>query len=278
VSAEIQKSRAYRETYGAAVKMLQNATTESLPAFADFAKDVFSRVFTFALQIVLSFVFSFMIVIGIPRFGQQFKSLESSRVANFYREIAPSVVSFGKSMGMAFQGQAIIAVVNTAMTIVGLLILGVPYPVAFGVIVFLCSFIPVLGVFLSSAPISLVALQEGGLLLAGEVVALVILIHIVEAYFLNPRILGSVMHMNPLLVLVILIVGEHFFGVWGLLLGVPLFHYVFNQVVLKKPLPEKPKRPSGEFPAAVTPPPEPPSGGHGTGRSGMERDSASRKS
>jgi hypothetical protein len=81
-----------------------------------------------------------------------------------------------------------------------------------------------------------VAIQKGGIILAIEAAGLITVIHLIEAYLLNPRIMGSVMHMHPLLVLVLLFIFEHFFGVWGLLLAVPGFHYIFYQVILgRKP-------------------------------------------
>jgi predicted PurR-regulated permease PerM len=249
---EFQGSPAYQQTYEQLIRTMQAAATENVPAFADLLNTVF-RFFTYLMHFLLSIIFSFMIVIGIPRFRKQILSLEESRFSGFYREISPSIVSFAKSMGMAFQGQAIIALVNTALTLVGLVLLGVPNPIALGVIVFLCSFIPVLGVFISSAPILLVALQEGGGILAVQAIVLIILIHLIEAYFLNPRILGTVMKMHPLLVLVILFVGEHFFGVWGLLIGVPLSHYLFNHVVLRKPLPERRPRRTQVIPVQSEP-------------------------
>ena len=156
-------------------------------------------------------------------------------------------------MGMAFQGQAVIALVNTALTTVGLVVLGIPNPIALSVIVFFCSFIPVLGVLISSVPIVLVSLQHGSVLLAIEAVIMVTVIHLIEAYILNPRILGSVMKMHPLAILVILFVGEHFFGIWGLLIAVPLFHYMFNHVILKKPIPERGTRVVGDVPARPGP-------------------------
>ena len=87
---------------------------------------------------------------------------------------------------------------------------------------FFCSFIPVLGVFLSTVPICLVALPAGGLALVLKCIGMVLVVHAVEAYVVNPRITGSLVHLNAVFVLTILVVGEHFFGLWGLLLGVPV--------------------------------------------------------
>jgi predicted PurR-regulated permease PerM len=45
------------------------------------------------------------------------------------------------------------------------------------------------------------------------------------------------LHLHPVLVLTILAVCEHFFGVWGLLLGVPVVVYVIRFVILQEGIP-----------------------------------------
>ena len=47
-------------------------------------------------------------------------------------------------------------------------------------------------------------------------------VHFVGAYGLNPAIYSAHLKLHPLLVLTALVVAEHSFGVWGLLLAVPL--------------------------------------------------------
>jgi len=60
------------------------------------------------------------------------------------------------------EAQAVIAIMNTVLTLIGLAILGVPSLAVLSLIVFLCSFIPVLGVFISTLPVVLVALNSIG--------------------------------------------------------------------------------------------------------------------
>src|SRR5690606_35777296 len=95
-------------------------------------------------------------------------------------------------------------------------------------IVFVCSFIPVLGVFLSTTPIVLVALNTGGPALSLAAIGMVVLIHMIEAYLLNPMIYGRHLRLNPVLTLIILYVGYHAFGLWGMLLGVPVARYCIH--------------------------------------------------
>ncbi len=233
---EFKKSPEYRTTYADLVSSLQGLITENIPSFVDFIRHGLAKIVGYSLDFLLSILFSFMVVFSLPSIAKNLPSLEKSKIGGFYKEIAPSVVAFSRSMGRAFQGQAIIALCNTALTLVGMEILGIPNAAVLSVIVFICSFIPVLGVFISSVPICLVAIQKGGIMLAIEAAGLITVIHMIEAYFLNPRILGSVMKMHPLLVLVLLFTFEHFFGVWGLLLAVPAFHYIFYQVIMgRKP-------------------------------------------
>jgi len=53
-------------------------------------------------------------------------------------------------------------------------------------------------------------------------------VHLLEAYVFNPRIYAARFHLNPVIVLIILLVAHELFGVWGMLLGIPVTTYVLN--------------------------------------------------
>ena len=57
------------------------------------------------------------------------------------------------------------------------------------------------------------------------------MIRVIEAYVLNPIIYGRHMRLNPVLALIILYVGYHAFGLWGMLLGVPVARYFIHDVI-----------------------------------------------
>ena len=98
-----------------------------------------------------------------------------------------------------------------------------PYTLTLALIVFILGFIPVFGMFLSSIPILLVALGNGGIFVAIACVGMITFVHAVEAYYLNPKIVSSFIHFPMFLTFIILLTSEHFFGLIGLLVGVPLF-------------------------------------------------------
>jgi len=187
--------------------------------------------FTATSTLLLSLLFSFLIVLDLTRLTHELKRLEHSRLHDFYRESAEPVVRFASVLARAFRAQAMIAVTNTILTLIGFWLLGLKNTLLLSTIVFFFSFIPVLGVFISTAPAVLVALNQAGFTLAIWVIVVVTLIHLIEAYVLNPLIYGHHLKLNPVVVLIILFVGHHFFGLWGMLLGVPVTYYVLHYVI-----------------------------------------------
>ena len=181
---------------------------------------------------VLSLLFSFLIVLDLPRLSKSVANLEHTKVKFIYLEVADSIRDFAHVLGRALEAQLFIALVNSVLTALGLYLLGLGGHVAFlAVIVFICSFIPVAGVFISSLPISLIALQTAGLKIMAFTLVLITVIHIIEGYVLNPKIYGSFMRINPVIVLIILTIGGKLFHLWGLILGVPVCTYIFGQAI-----------------------------------------------
>jgi predicted PurR-regulated permease PerM len=196
-----------------------------------YAPAVVNMLYRATATTLLALLFSFLILVDLNRIKAGISRLRNSRVGDFYAEAAQPIARFGILLGRAIEAQAVIAVVNTALTLLGLLLLDIPLVAMLSVIVFVCSFVPVLGVFISTTPIVLVALNTGGLQLSAAAIGLVIVIHAIEAYLLNPIIYGKHLKLNPVLTLIILYVGYHAFGLWGMLLGVPVARYFVHDVL-----------------------------------------------
>ncbi|MCA8923119.1 MAG: AI-2E family transporter [Planctomycetes bacterium] len=194
-------------------------------------KGIVSGLWKGILTVFLALLFSFMIVWDMQRLGRGVNLLQNSRMAEVWEEVAPSIATFARLLGKAFEAQTVIALINTALTATGMLILGIPGAGFLAVVVFLCSFVPIVGVFVSTVPIALVALQQSGVGLLLAVLIMVVIVHMIEAYVLNPRIYGAHLKLHPLAVLVVLYLGEHLFGIWGLILGVPLATYVWRHLI-----------------------------------------------
>ena len=131
------------------------------------------------------------------------------------------------------QAQIVIAFANTALSIIMLFILKFPQLITLGFMIFILSLIPVAGVIISLIPLSLIALKIGGFTKVFYVLIVVGIIHVFESYFLNPKLMSAKTELPIFFTFVILIASEHFMGVWGLLVGIPLFMFVLDILDVK---------------------------------------------
>ena len=175
----------------------------------------------FAIQVGVSLVLGFFLLWDLPAITAGVSSLQRSRLAPVYAEVAPVLSVFGRLFGKALEAQARIAAVNTALTAVGMWALAIPGVGLLSLFCFVCSFIPIAGVVISTTPIGFVALTEYGFTKLALVILMVTAVHFCEAYMLNPAIYSAHLKLHPLMVLSALVVAEHNAGVWGLLLAVP---------------------------------------------------------
>lgn len=190
------------------------------------------KIATVTSTFLLSILFSFLIVLDMPRLAASVRELEYTKLRFVYLSVADEIRDFSRVLGRSLEAQLLVAIVNSILTAIGITLLGIGQHVAFlSVIVFFCSFIPVIGVIISSVPICLVALQTSGIQTMLLAVLLITVIHLIEGYILNPRIYGSYMRINPVIILIILTVGGKLFGFWGLLLGVPFCTYLFGHAI-----------------------------------------------
>ncbi|MHC4444750.1 MAG: AI-2E family transporter [Planctomycetota bacterium] len=211
--------------------------------FVQFAGGLVGGMLQFALAVLLSF----LIVLDFEAIARELKEWRQSTVGKFFHEAAFSVVEFSAVVGRAFQCQILVALLNAAITCLGLIILGIEPLFLLTTIVLLLGLIPVLGVFISSIPIILIAFNSQGLNLALLALGMIVIVHLLEAYIFNPRIYAAHFHLNPVIVLIILLIAHELFGIWGMLLGIPVTHYVLNIVQIpshpRKPRPQKNETP-----------------------------------
>jgi predicted PurR-regulated permease PerM len=225
--SSFQRSVAYGDLVDRAEEWIRGFIPKIVAYVREFVNASIFLVFQFLLAIILSF----LILWDLPNLKRAIGKLATGNTAEIYEEIAPSMKAFGVILGRAFEAQTGIAILNAVLTSIGFFILGIPSIALLAMIVFFCSYIPVVGVMLSTIPAALLAFETGGITRVLGLVAMVLIVHAIEAYALNPIIYGRHMKMHPVLILVILLVGEHLFGIWGLLLGVPIAAFVKGYII-----------------------------------------------
>jgi predicted PurR-regulated permease PerM len=101
-------------------------------------------------------------------------------------------------------------------------VLGVPNPLALGVIAGVFEFVPLVGPLLVAIVAAAAAVLHGGGFLAFLVIAFLIVLRIVEDYIVYPRLIGQGIHLHPLAVIVAILAGAELAGVAGIFLAIPV--------------------------------------------------------
>ena len=123
----------------------------------------------------------------------------------------------------AFVRATIIVAFTDAVGIgLGALILGVPLVLPLAVLVFLCSFVPVVGALISGSVAVLVALVAVGPVKALIMLGVVVLVQQLESHVLQPFLLGRAVSVHPLAVILGIAAGALTAGIVGALFAVPL--------------------------------------------------------
>ena len=119
------------------------------------------------------------------------------------------------------RGQLIICLINGVLSAIGFGLVGLKYWPVLALVATIFSLVPIFGSIASAIPAVAFGLTQS-LGTAAFVFAWIVGIHQIEANLLNPKIMGDQAKIHPVLVVFSLLVGEHFFGVVGALLAVPV--------------------------------------------------------
>ncbi|MNP46211.1 hypothetical protein D3C76_1401920 [compost metagenome] len=94
--------------------------------------------------------------------------------------------------------------------------------------IFLLSLIPVVGFVISLIPLCIIGYNIGGIAMTIYVLVMIAILHFVEGYFLNPKLMSSKMNLPMFYTFIVLLFSEHYMGVWGLILGIPIFVFFLD--------------------------------------------------
>ncbi|GAA1697123.1 AI-2E family transporter [Microbacterium sediminicola] len=122
--------------------------------------------------------------------------------------------------------QLLVATIDAVGIALGAFLLGVPLAIPIGVLVFLGSFIPIVGAVLTGALAVFLALVYNGPWIALWMLVVVLGVQQIEGHILQPLLMGSAVKVHPLAVVLVVAGGALIAGIPGALFAVPLAAFV----------------------------------------------------
>ncbi|BDG04857.1 AI-2E family transporter [Anaeromyxobacter oryzae] len=184
-----------------------------------FSRAIVTGTFQTVFFVILLFMLTAFISMDAPRILRFFETLVPTAWRQDFRRLVRGIDA---GLSGVVRGQLTIMLVNGTLTLVGLLVLRVPFAFALAFLATLLYVVPLFGTILSSVPIVLLALTAGGLSKGLLALGWILVIHALETYVLNPKIMGDASKIHPVLIVLALVVGERTHGIIGALLAVPV--------------------------------------------------------
>lgn len=120
------------------------------------------------------------------------------------------------------KGMLLVYIIVGLLNSVGLAIIGVPHPFLFGFIASILTFIPYVGIFISSLlPITISWITFNSIWYPIGVIAVFSIVQILEAYIIFPIAVGSRLKINSLVIILVVILGGILWGAAGMILFIP---------------------------------------------------------
>jgi predicted PurR-regulated permease PerM len=187
-----------------------------------------------AFQIFISMLLSLFFLLEkdkIIRFTSKFKR---AKFKSFFINLSHFGVKFINSFGKVIEVQFLIAITNAVLSVTFLWILGFPQLLGLGIMIFFLGLIPVAGVIISLIPLSMIAYSIGGMPKVIAVLIMVVVIHSIESYILNPKFMSAKTNLPTFFTFIILLFSEHFLGIWGLIIGIPIFIFLLDMLDIEE--------------------------------------------
>lgn len=214
----IRAVRQWLDRFGVSSAQLEQAATSLLNQASGLLTTLPFTIFNSAFQVAAVVFMSVYWLLEAPAL----KRFALSLFPEHRREEAGSVLGeMGHSIGGYIRGVVLDALVVGILAYIGVLIIGVKFPLVVGLLTMLGELVPVLGPFLAAVPAVAIGLLQSptqALIVLGFYVAL----EQVEGHLVTPNIMRTQTNVPQLLILFALFAGAAIGGVLGVFVSIPL--------------------------------------------------------
>ncbi|NLK58335.1 MAG: AI-2E family transporter [Tissierellia bacterium] len=208
------------------VTWVNNFVTRTLPVVGDFLVSTFTSLINFFIGFILSIYF----LIRKEHYGgivnKMLFALLPIELAERIHDVA---IRMDTLMKQYIKGQLIISFILSVFFFVIMLIMGINYAFLLAFILFVTDLIPVVGPWIGSIPVILIIFIQDpvkGLWF----IPIILIGQQLESSFLSPRVQGQQLGVSAFWIMVTLIVANHFFGLIGMVVGLPVFVLIYSLV------------------------------------------------
>lgn len=205
---------------------IDEVTVELTDTVSSAALPVIFGTFSFAIELIVYLVAAFYFIVYGDKFILALRNLMHRR---YHGEFDRLISEINSTLGAYIRGQALLVAIMTAASFVMLYTLQVEYALIVAIATGFLELIPLVGPWTAGAIAVTVSVFQDGTPFGWTHLTLALVIGLgyfalrqLEDAFVIPTVIGRIVHLHPLLVIFVVVVGTSLGGILGLIVAVPI--------------------------------------------------------
>ena len=168
---------------------------------------------------VIGPVMAFYLLVDLPRLERGVMALIPPARREEIRGLMDRI---GQAVGGFFRGQLLVALFVGVASSIGLWAIGLPFWLLVGMVAGIFNLVPLVGPFIGGGLAVIIALISGEPLKAVWAALVLLAVQQIDNHLISPNVMGRTVQLHPVVVMLALLVGASFAGLFGMLVIVPL--------------------------------------------------------
>jgi predicted PurR-regulated permease PerM len=192
---------------------------ETVTRYLTGLRSVTTSVLSGMLIFVIGPIIAFYLLVDLPRLRRGAMALVPPGRRT---EISGLMEQIGQAVGGFFRGQLLVALFVGVASSIGLWAVGLPFWLLVGIVAGVFNLVPLIGPFIAGGLAVVIALIGGEPLTALWAALVLLAVQQVDNHLISPNVMSRTVQLHPVVVMLALLVGASFAGLFGMLVAVPL--------------------------------------------------------
>jgi predicted PurR-regulated permease PerM len=220
LAAGLEAGDAVLRRFGSNVQDFTRRNSFSLSAVTGFLASGIGTFVDFIGKMVMTILFLVFLLAGSEGFPEKLQRAVSGQRL---QQVTQVIAQTNRQVRRYLVTKTLVSIATGGVMTLIMVLFGVDFAVFLGVLAFFLNFIPNVGSFIATvlpAVVSLLQFESVGL--SALIAVLMIISQNIIGNFIEPRLMGRTLDLSPLLVLLSLVFWGWLWGLWGMVLAVPI--------------------------------------------------------
>lgn len=191
------------------------------------------------ISFILGILISFYLISDLTYFSNLMRTVlrvfSKKRLSNHTKSV---IDKLNRVISGFIRGQLLDALIVGILNSIGMVAIGLDFAIVIGMMAGACNIIPYFGMYIAMVPAIIVGLLSGVPIKALFAALVMIAVQQIDTIFISPRVIGGNVGLHPVFVILSITIAGSFFGLFGMLVAVPvaaMIKVLFVEYVLENP-------------------------------------------